>query len=235
MNITESGLNALQSGLTDYFQIGNAGYKKWSELRDKLAKAIMDSLMQELVIKQEIAMIGMVTSKAPSLLGAIVNVATNYFGAQTGVSAAKDAGTYSGGADSEYNVNNTHVTNRGSWAKGGVSIDGNPTYLAKGGSYVNSIVSSPTYVAKGTIAGEAGAEAVMPLQRDSQGRLGVNTSGNSSGTQNIKVEIINQSGEQLAVTKSDTKIDMGEMVISLVIDSITRNRGGMRDTIKSIR
>jgi hypothetical protein len=235
MNITESGLNALQSGLTDYFQIGNAGYAKWSDLRDKLTKAILNGLMQELVIKQAIAMIGMVTSSAPSWLGAAISIGSAYFGAQAGVSAAQAAGTYSGGADSEYNLNNTHVTPRGSWAKGGISIDGNPTYLAKGGSYVNSIVSSPTYVAKGTIAGEAGAEAVMPLQRDSQGRLGVNTSGSSNGMHNVKVEIINHSGEELKVTKSEGKFNGEAFVLSVVIDAIKRNKNGMKDLVNGGR
>lgn len=65
-------------------------------------------------------------------------------------------------------------------AKGNVFAYGMPlTAYANGG-----VVGSPTIfpMARGMgLMGEAGPEAIMPLRRDSRGRLGVSTEGNASG------------------------------------------------------
>lgn len=62
------------------------------------------------------------------------------------------------------------------FAKGGIPSERPPIIpFAAGG-----VVSAPTYFPLGAqlgVMGEAGAEAVMPLQRTSDGRLGVATSG----------------------------------------------------------
>lgn len=62
--------------------------------------------------------------------------------------------------------------------KGGAFAQGNVMPFAKGG-----VVSSPTYfpMRGGTgLMGEAGAEAIMPLTRGANGKLGVQASGSSS-------------------------------------------------------
>jgi phage-related minor tail protein len=67
------------------------------------------------------------------------------------------------------------------FADGGVP--GNVTPFATGG-----VVSSPTYFPMGQdlgLMGEAGAEAIMPLQRGPDGRLGVAASGNAAPSQII--------------------------------------------------
>lgn len=51
--------------------------------------------------------------------------------------------------------------------------------FASGGSFTNSLVSSPTMFPLG-LMGEAGPEAIMPLSRDSKGRLGVSGGGGTS-------------------------------------------------------
>ncbi len=59
-------------------------------------------------------------------------------------------------------------------AKGNAFERGGVHAFAKGGTFTNSIVDHPTFFkfAKGTgLMGEAGPEAIMPLRRDSSGRL----------------------------------------------------------------
>lgn len=72
-------------------------------------------------------------------------------------------------------------------AKGNAFDQGSVKKFAKGGSFTNSIVTSPTLFkfAKGTgLMGEAGPEAIMPLSRGSDGKLGVSVNGaSSSGSQ----------------------------------------------------
>lgn len=63
--------------------------------------------------------------------------------------------------------------------------------FANGGAFTNGLYTSPTFFkfANGGsfsngVMGEAGPEAVMPLQRDGSGRLGVSVNGGSAGTTN---------------------------------------------------
>jgi lambda family phage tail tape measure protein len=62
------------------------------------------------------------------------------------------------------------------FARGGVFANDNMPRFANGGAFTNSIVSRPTVFpfAKGVgLMGEAGPEAIMPLRRTADGRLGV--------------------------------------------------------------
>ncbi len=66
--------------------------------------------------------------------------------------------------------------------------------FAKGGTFTNSIVSSPTLFkfANGTgLMGEAGPEAIMPLARDSQGRLGVRYEGREAPQRRSDMKVTN--------------------------------------------
>ncbi len=60
--------------------------------------------------------------------------------------------------------------------------------FAKGGAFTNSVVSSPTMFSHGGglgVMGEKNPEAVMPLSRDSNGRLGVSVNGSSNSSQSL--------------------------------------------------
>jgi TP901 family phage tail tape measure protein len=195
--------------------------EQFKKLTREITDQVLKGLIQELVVNQMILQIRQLMGAASSGIA----------GAFTGIADAFTGGGGSTMAGTGF-IDGTGATGGMLAAKGGVFGSDGTKYLAKGGSYVNSIVTSPTYVAKGTIAGEAGAEAVIPLQRDSQGRLGVNASGNSGGVQSVQVNIKNESGETLAVTKSESKTDMSNMVLDIWIDAVQRNKKGVRDMIR---
>lgn len=72
----------------------------------------------------------------------------------------------------------------GAFADGGVFTSGGVHAFAGGGAFSNSIVSSPTMfkfadggAMRTGLMGEAGPEAIMPLRRGPDGRLGVDASG----------------------------------------------------------
>lgn len=74
------------------------------------------------------------------------------------------------------------------FANGG-AFEGGVQRFAKGGAFTNQIVNQPTpfRFAKGTgLMGEAGPEAIMPLGRDSSGRLGVYARGGAYGASGIQ-------------------------------------------------
>jgi phage-related minor tail protein len=87
--------------------------------------------------------------------------------------------------------------------------------FANGGTFTNSIVSSPTLfkfanggAVKTGLMGEAGEEAIMPLRRDASGRLGVSAA--SGGGNNISISIsVDASGGTQTQAAGDTSDNQG--------------------------
>ncbi|MHA6235258.1 phage tail tape measure protein [Pseudomonas fluorescens group sp. PF-69] len=110
-----------------------------------------------------------------SLLGSLVGAATSYFtGSGTGNGlAAGSAGAVSsnlGASQAGYSSSYFPQALGGAWSSG-------VQMFANGGAFTDSIVSKPTAFGmaggKTGVMGEAGPEAIVPLARDSQGRLGI--------------------------------------------------------------
>ena len=77
---------------------------------------------------------------------------------------------------------------------------------------------------------EAGAEAIMPLSRNSQGELGVKVAQQQS-LNNLKIEIKNESGQNLEVANTTVGQDMEGMVIGIVLKGLKNNKMGLRDAV----
>lgn len=58
--------------------------------------------------------------------------------------------------------------------------------------------------------------------------------GYGSGIENVKVEIRNESNQQMQVTNSNAQVNGREMIISIVIGAIARNEQGSQDMIRAI-
>lgn len=100
------------------------------------------------------------------------------------------------------------------FADGGSFEQGGVQAFANGGAFHNSVVTQPTlfkFANGGSfrqgIAGEAGPEAVMPLTRGADGRLGVQATGTAKTEQNITVNY--------NVTTSDVANDVYEFRITI--------------------
>jgi hypothetical protein len=89
------------------------------------------------------------------------------------------------------------------FASGGVVTRPTQFKFASGGSFRNGLM------------GEAGPEAIMPLKRDSNGRLGVSVAGNANGgggTSNIVNVTVNSGGDSSATGNSDSLKQFGGMI-----------------------
>lgn len=89
-----------------------------------------------------------------------------------------------------------------SGALGGLGGLGGVTAFAKGG-----VVSSPTYFGLGNgfgVAGEAGAEAILPLTRGADGSLGVATGG--GGTRAMQVNFHMVSPDAASFSRSEAQV-----------------------------
>ena len=102
-------------------------------------------------------------------------------------------------------------------ADGNVFSGGNLIPFAKGG-----VVHRPTVfpMASGAgLMGEAGPEAVMPLERDSNGRLGVVASGGITEPPSVTVNVINESSQPVTATQTGPTFDeqMRQMVVGVIL------------------
>ncbi len=119
---------------------------------------------------------------------------------------------------------------------------------AKGGVYENGVkkfanggvVTRPTLfpMAKGGMGlmGEASPEAVMPLTRDAQGRLGVRQSGSAQSLMNVQVNVINQSGSEMKAKQSQPAYDtqMKKWVVNVFLEDVQRG-GPLSSAIAGVR
>jgi phage-related minor tail protein len=101
---------------------------------------------------------------------------------------------------------------------------------AAGGAFTNQIVSRPTYFRYGGglgVMGEAGPEAIVPLTRGSDGRLGVSSYGAASAGTAVYVIIQNYTNEDVRTEHSSDAdgTQIRKIIIGAVKESITG--GGM--------
>lgn len=121
----------------------------------------------------------------------------------------------------------------GSGGGGGVPFTPTPGYIGtyrRGGIFggmgpitkyaaAGRLLTKPTQLLSNAgpiIGGEAGTEAIMPLQRDSSGRLGVRANG-AGGGNSTSIKIFNQRSEDTDVKVRETEGDNGEQMFDIVI------------------
>lgn len=209
--IMHSGLNSLENAMGNFFDYSSDRFMKFGDLAQDILGQIYRQIVKMMIIQP---LINSVTSMLPGMSGG-----------DTPAPAALPAGGFAS------------VLNATPAAKGGVF---NSPDLH---SYANSIVSKPTFFkfAKGGIPdigvmGEKNGgspEAIMPLTRASNGDLGVKAQVSSS-LNNVKVEVINQTREDVKVSNAAVRRNDGEWVISLVLNGVSKNILGSRETLRGL-
>lgn len=99
------------------------------------------------------------------------------------------------------------------------SANGNVFNTPSLSAYSNTIVDKPTFFAKGgNVMGEAGPEAILPLTRGTNGKLGVQASGGGDG---IEVQInITNNGQAVQAQQTGQRMDGKKMMIDLVLQTV---------------
>lgn len=209
--IMHSGLNSLENAMGNFFDYSSDRFMKFGDLAQDILGQIYRQIVKMMIIQP---LINSVTSMLPGMSGGA-----------TPAPAALPAGGFAS------------VLNATPAAQGGVF---NSPDLH---SYANSIVSKPTFFkfAKGGIPdigvmGEKNGgspEAIMPLTRTSNGDLGVKAQVGAS-LNNVKVEVINQTREDVKVSNAAVRRNDGEWVISLVLNGVSKNVLGSRETLRGL-
>jgi hypothetical protein len=130
-----------------------------------------------------------------------------------------------------------YITGGGAFANGGVFQGGSLQKFATG-----TVITSPTYFGMSSnqtgLMGEAGPEAIMPLQRGSNGKLGITMHSSDSIARQIGsiINIHNYTGHNINTTKNpdgSTDIDIGKIDKMLaaritsgrsIMDKVTANK-----------
>lgn len=119
------------------------------------------------------------------------------------------------------------------YANGGVLSGGGISSLSGG------VYNKPTFFsygvqkfAKGGVLGEAGPEAVMPLARMSNGKLGVQSAGVGGVVVPVNIQVINEAGNNVGVETQQRQNDQGGvdimlMIKRMIVQDITQGNGGM--------
>lgn len=154
--------SGLQSGEGFFKSFGNAAVNVLDKIVDKLQDDLVNALFSVNKAGGSLGGVG----------GGILGIFTKIFG----------GGASSAASDPWAGLR---------MANGGAFVGGVQRF-ANGGAFTNSVVSSPTKFrfAKGTgMMGEAGPEAIMPLKRDSSGRLGVASNGGANSNAPMPLDI----------------------------------------------
>lgn len=122
----------------------------------------------------------------------------------------------------------------GAFADGGAFNNG-LQFFASGGVFTNQVVNRPTMFAHGGgfgVMGEAGPEAIMPLTRAPNGKLGVAAQGGSGVQNNVNISVsISQTGNSESDSKADSEQGrrIARMLDGKIIEVLARESrpGGM--------
>lgn len=175
--------------------------KKGSQDFKEFAQSVLDDLNRVLI--------------RALIIRPIVEGILGFLGPKPANGAGSSTSSYSGGGVSAV-------------AAKGMAFDSGVNYFAKGG-----LVSGPTLFGYGNgkvgMAGEAGTEAILPLQRGDGGNLGV-----AATVSPVYVNIINQAGA--SVEQRETSGPAGERMIEIMILNKVRegfSKGSFDGELKS--
>lgn len=195
---TMNAFDSLATTLTDFI---SGAEVDWKQFTGNILKMYLESLIKMQMAQATAALFDQKTGIIKSVIGALFNS-----GASTTASGAT-------GNSSALGVGQVNETTGMGWALGGAFRAGKVIPMALGG-LLNSVVNSPTLApmssGRTALMGEAGPEGVLPLKRDSSGRLGVHATTPKVNVEN-KLKIINVETEEQYVAALNS--DAGEKVI----------------------
>ena len=234
-NFTSSTLSGLEDAFVDFAMTGKLSF---SDLANSIISDLVRIAYQAMVVAPLLEGLAGGKSGGGGLLGGLVG---GLLGGGSGTNMSVSGGLASGGWS---------PSSVFGWAKGGVFSGGNIS------DYSGSIVAQPTafsfgrhlsmFAGGGGIMGEAGPEAILPLDRASNGRLGLAVSGMDGIMQQaqrgfaaesakymkfiaeqrqtmkpqITVNVINKTGQQVQAQTTAAPDGQGGMNMEIVLTQI---------------
>jgi lambda family phage tail tape measure protein len=211
--LTVNGIKGVENAIFDLVTTGKTNFREFAaDILRQTARMIIQQLV----------------------LGTIMRAIGGITGFSSGGAFGGGAADPLGAGGAFWNAKGNAFTGKGvaAYAMGGTFAKNNIVPFAMGGAFTNSIVTKPTlfkFANGGTtrtgLMGEAGPEAIMPLSRGPNGKLGVASSG--SGTTNVTVNV-DASGSK-AQGDSGKSEQLGRAVSQAVQDELLKQKrpGGL--------
>lgn len=205
----KAGLQSLESGMMNFFDVTSDGWLNWHALVTDILNSIYKQLLQELVIKQMVSGIAGGISSAFGNVSTATTYGTNIGSQQTSMLAAQDAGFNSGGIIPTKGYANGGVLTGGSGIRDDIylgNVSGTQVF-AMGGEFITrkDSVNADT---KGTL--------------DYINKTGSVPSNGSNVNVPVSIKIDNQTGQAIsadmiqAMTQTNDKGDY-EKVVNIVL------------------
>lgn len=219
--IIESVSSGMKSTMMDFFDYTSAGFGDLKKMALDLGNIIYKAVIQQMVVNP--------------LVGALSSATTSYFATPTPTTTG--GGTYNG------------VTSTAFKWDGGIS-DG--TAIKK---FASGYIAGNRYASTDSLSNDripaliSPGEAVIPASSVNQNRdlvqalisnrgrkfadgyIAPSVASPSGGNGVVKVEVINQTNQEVQVTNTSTRNDIEGTVLSIVINGIQNNRMGLRTMI----
>ena len=216
--IIESVSSGMKSTMMDFFDYTSAGFGDLKKMALDLGNIIYKAVIQQMVVNP--------------LVGALSSAATSYFATPTQTTTG--GGTYNG------------VTSTAFKWDGGIS-DG--TAIKK---FASGYIAGNRYASTDSLSNDripaliSPGEAVIPASSVNQNRdlvqalisnrgrkfadgyIAPSVASPSGGNGVVKVEVINQTNQEVQVTNTKTRNDLEGTVLSIVINGINNNKMGLR-------
>ena len=217
--LTVKGIKGLEDSIYDLVTTGTTNFRQFAaDIRRETASMII----QQLVMRNILMMVkNAFNFGSGGVFGPSMQPVAGY--AKGGTFTKPMVSTYAkGGIFDEY-------------AAGGAFAENKIVPFAQGGAFTNSVVTKPTFfkfaaggAMQNGVMGEAGPEAVMPLKRGPDGRLGVTgTTNSSAGPTNVTVNV-DASGSKVQGDSNKSE-QLGRAVSQAVQEELVRQKlpGGL--------
>ena len=220
--LTVQGIKGLEDSIFDLVTTGTTNFRQFAA---NMLKDTARMIIQQLVLRNILRMVQNIFSPGGfangGVFGPSMQPVAGY--AKGGTFTKPMVSTYAkGGIFDEY-------------AAGGAFAENKIVPFAQGGAFTNSVVTKPTFfkfaaggAMQNGVMGEAGPEAVMPLKRGPDGRLGVTgTSNSSAGPTNVTVNV-DASGSKVQGDSNKSE-QLGRAVSQAVQEELVRQKlpGGL--------
>lgn len=216
-NLFSKAFKGMEDALVKFVRTGKLDF---ASLADSIVNDLIRIQIQQSIVKP--------LSTAMNSGGGIMD----FFGSLLGGSSASTAGV-----DAYLNLPGAMLAANGkAFDTGGVQA------FANGGAFTNGIFNTPTpfkFASGGSFAngvmGEAGPEAVMPLTRAANGKLGVIAQGAGGAQVALQVNIINNASQQVSATAQQNAsggIDLFiEQIEGKIAGNVSRGTGALNNVM----